>query len=391
VKRYLAILAATVLVIVAGVAGLAWLVDPYTYWNAPVIEGVNRYRPAAGKHMLPVKLRQYERMQPNTLVAGNSRVYVGIDPESSVWPSEMQPVYNLGLPSVGMRNLVQAVETALFTHQPRALFVGLDFINFTVEKADWRKGGPVVLPPRPDITERAALAAKLLLSLDALTDTAGALVEQHSASPETLTPAGFYGIGKYPAIIAEEGHAGLFRQRNRENLEYYLAGPKRVRWGPEQNPEFDALEDLVQTAKTRRIALTLFTYPYHADLLLSFQKAGLWPAYEDWLRDLAAFSARTGILTYMFTRVDEVTGEAVPEDGDTKTQMRWYWEAGHFKPALGDRMVLIMNTSLDDRLVLTPDNVEARIGELRDGLAAYGEQHPEAVRRIDAAFEDAAR
>jgi len=391
VKRYLAILAAAVLVIVVGVAGLAWLVDPYAYWNAPVIDGVNRYRPAAGKHMLAVKLRQYERMRPNTLVAGNSRVYVGIDPGSTAWPPEMQPVYNLGLPSVGMRNVVQVVETALFTHQPRALFVGLDFMNFTVEQADWHKGGPVALASRPDFADRAALVAKLLLSFDALGDTAAALAEQHSASPETITPAGFYGSGVYPGIVAEEGHAALFRQRSRENLKYFIAGPKRVRWGPEQNPEFDALEDLVRTAKAQRISLTFFTYPYHADLLLSYRKAGLWPAYEDWLRDLAAFSARTGILTYMFTRIDEVTGEAVPEEGDTKTHMRWYWEAGHFKPALGDRMTLIMARSFDDRLLLTPDTVEARIRDLREGLDTYGEQHPEALHRIDEAFEDASR
>lgn len=388
-KRYLAIFAATTLLLLAGVAGLAWLVDPYAYWNAPVVEGVNRYRPASGKHLLAVKLRQYARLKPNTLVAGNSRVHVGIDPGSSSWPAGMQPVYNLGLPGVGMRNVVEAVETALFTHDPNAIFLGLDFMNFTVEKADWRKGGPVRVPPPPELPERAALAAKLLLSLDALGDTAAAIAGQRARFPETITPAGFYGTGEFPGIIAEEGHAALFRQRDRENMAYYLAGPKQVRWGPEQNPEFDALEDLVQTAKRRQISLTFFTYPYHADILLSYRKAGLWPAYEAWLRDLAAFSARTGIITYMFTRIDEVTGEAVPPAGDTRTHMRWYWEAGHFKPVLGDRMILIMNTSLDDRLVLTPENVEARIAELRDGLVAYGKQHPEVVHRVEQAFVEA--
>ena len=157
------------------------------------------------------------------------------------------------------------------------------------------------------------------------------------------------------------------------------------------NPNFAGLQRLVDTAKRKRIAVVFFTYPYHADILLSFRKSGLWPAYEDWLRDLAAFSARNHVLTYDFTRIDEVTGEAVPAPGDTKADMKWYWEAGHFKSALGDRMIMIMNTSLDDRLVLSPENVDARLAELREGFAAYDKQHPEALRRIDEAFEGAAQ
>lgn len=177
-------------------------------------------------------------------------------------------------------------------------------------------------------------------------------------------------------MVDAEGHAALFRQRNRENIKAYLNGSKTVRDAGGGNPNFAVLR-LVETAKRKRIMLVFFTYPYHADVLLSFQKAGLWPAYEDWLRDLAAFSARNAVFTYDFTRIDELTGRGVPPPGDTKTDMKWYWRAfGHFKSALGDRMILIMNTSLDDRLLLSPENVDVRLAELREVLPSTDSSIP---------------
>jgi len=32
----------------------------------------------------------------------------------------------------------------------------------------------------------------------------------------------------------------------------------------------------------------------------------------------------------------------VPPPGDTRTEMRWYWEAGHFKKSLGEIMLATM-------------------------------------------------
>jgi len=386
-RRYLVIFALTATLLVASTALLAWFVDPYAYWNSPTVEGINRYHPASGKHLEAVKLRQYARLSPNTIITGNSRVDVGFDPASSAWPQGMQPVYNLGFPGYGVEGVVRTVEKALFTSQPRTIFVGLDFLDFRLD------GDEQVRTERlsaPDWQERAALDAKLLISIDALTDTFSALAEQRARYPADITPQGFNSLSEYHSVVDAEGHAALFRQRNRENIKAYLEGSKTVRRPGGDNPNFAMLQRLVETAKRKRIVLVFFTYPYHADILLSFRSSGLWPAYEDWVRDLAAFSARNHVLTYDFTRIDEVTGEPVPAQGDTKADMKWYWEAGHFKSALGDRMIMIMNSSLDDRLVLTPESVNARLSELSEGLAAYGKQHPEALQRIDEAFEDAA-
>jgi hypothetical protein len=43
-----------------------------------------------------------------------------------------------------------------------------------------------------------------------------------------------------------------------------------------------------------------------------------------------------------FAQESAVSREPVPPPGDRHTQMRWYWEAGHFKSELGDRLVARM-------------------------------------------------
>jgi hypothetical protein len=67
--------------------------------------------------------------------------------------------------------------------------------------------------------------------------------------------------------------------------------------------------------------------------------------------------------------------------------MRWYWEAGHFKSELGDRML--------DRIfgkpggipgfgiLLEPKNVEERIATLRIQETEYMSRHPQDIMELE--------
>lgn len=336
-KRYLALTAFSFLACLVAVAGFTRLVDPYGYWGGPEIAGVNVYKPAAGRHLAAVKLRQVARVRPATIVAGNSRVGAGFDPQSAAWPEAARPVYNLGLPGVGTAELVDILLQAIERDPPRHVVFAVDFVDFPLSREAWRSWTAAAAPRPAPSTLRERI--EILLSLDALEDSAAALVEQHKANPTHTTPAGFDTLAFYNDSVAAEGHAALFEQRQRENVARYLASPKAVRWpGPGGSPHWAALDRLADACRRRGIALTLVTYPYHADILLAFEQTGLWPAFEDWHRGLADFSARTGTPVWDFSRVSEETAEPVPAPGDTRTRMRWYWEAGHFKATLGARI-----------------------------------------------------
>jgi hypothetical protein len=371
----------------AAVIGLARLVDPYGYWGGPLIDSINRAKPFAMQHMLPVKHAQYVRVSPRTVLIGNSRVQVGIDPQARIWPAPMRPVYNFGMPGAGFDDSVEAAIAAAAAHRPDTIFAAVEFLDFRVTQGDWHTQRPV---PQP-IAYRTPFGdlVTMHLSLDALTDSLSALIEQHKTYPATTTAQGFNGLGEYHEIVAAEGHAALFSQRNRENIGRFLTQPKRLSW-PERgsNPRWAALERLAAYCKDKRIRLILFTYPYHTDLLMSFDRAGLLPDLIRWRRDLAAFGARTGVPVYDEIGVTPQTSEAVPVKGDTKTQMHWYWEAGHFKASAGDAMVADMLSGHSDRL-LSPARADARNRQLRPDLAAYRAISPAAVARFESDFNAA--
>lgn len=376
------------------VVGLTWLIDPYDYWGSPVIDGLNRYKPAAARHLASVKLRQYARVRAPMIVAGNSRVDVGFDPQSPAWPASARPVYNMGLPGVSTRGVAESLVRAMNIHRPRTIYLGVDFLDFRISRRDWRAYAHLTLGTGTRrFADEARERIEVLLSLAALTDSIATITEQRARYPAHVTSLGYNGLGEYHDLVATEGHAALFEQRNRENLKAWLSGPKAVRWPePGGSDAWAALEQLAAECRKRGIRLVLFTYPYHADILLGVQRAGLWSAFKDWTRTLARVGVRERVPVWFFTRIDAVATEAVPAEGDTTTRLHWYWEAGHFKAALGDRMIAAMT---DDApfgfdMRLTPETADAKLGALQQGLASYQARRASDAARLDATFRTVA-
>jgi hypothetical protein len=85
----------------------------------------------------------------------------------------------------------------------------------------------------------------------------------------------------------------------------------------------------------------------------------------------------------------------VPQPGDTRTELQWYWEAGHFKKSLGD---LLLANMLDAQLDgerwgrrLAGRDVEEHLLEQRVARDDYERRHPEDVADLKALVAAAAR
>ncbi len=348
--------------LLAAVATLTVVMDPYDYWGSPRVAGLNARRPDANTQLVAMKAHQYARIAPATVIAGNSRVQVGFDPEAPAWSAANRPVYNYGMPGMGFAGLEREIERAIAAHPPATLLVGLDLIDFRVSAADWRGWRPSPPPPARGLAARADEVAQVSLSLSALVDSLAEFAEQRSRFPRDVTVRGFEAPGGYQGQVAAEGHAALFAQRNRENYRGYAAGPKAVRWPePGGSDAWDALDRLDRVARARGVRMVLFTYPYHADILVGFEREGLLPALFDFKRALADFGAARGVPVWDFSRINATTAEPVPAPGDRHTHMSGYWEAGHFKAALGERMVATMMSGRPSELgePLTLTDVDA--------------------------------
>ena len=93
------------------------------------------------------------------------------------------------------------------------------------------------------------------------------------------------------------------------------------------------------------IDLKFVIYPVHAHTLVLFHLAGLWPGFEAWKRELVDriehAPSNSNVSLWDFSGFSPYSIEDVPPPGDIKSEMRWYWEGGHFKRSLGD--VLLEN------------------------------------------------
>jgi hypothetical protein len=73
-------------------------------------------------------------------------------------------------------------------------------------------------------------------------------------------------------------------------------------------------------------------------------RLGLWPSFLQWMRSLGSIAdaARrdgSNLAVFDCSTYDSMTTEPIPAAGDRTSTMRWYWEPGHFKSALGDQVL----------------------------------------------------
>ena len=396
--RYLwAWVISTVALLVAVVA-VNVVVDPYGLFRIVDVPGLNRIKSQAGERAALFKRTGVERMRPASLVLGNSRAEIGFDPESPAWPESARPVFNLALPGAGIAAVADELAEALRSTSPRLVVVGLDFLDFRVDPSSDESF--TAQPANADSTRGLRDRAAALLTLNALADSLTTIRAQHEPYAASLTDAGFNPKRDYIGVSRREGYFAMFRQRDQENARAYLRGPKSVfQAGKRPAPAFDAVDNIIALARARGITLRLVLYPYHVHTLMLFQLTGLWPAYEDWKRELVrrvdAARGTMDVELWDFTGFSPYTAEQVPRPGDTRTELQWYWEAGHFKKSLGD---LLLGNVFDAQngkepwgRRLTARNLDEILREQRAARDEYRRARPDDVKDLEALVADVSR
>lgn len=334
---YLARAAVVAGLAIAAALALNVVVDPYRIVGTPTIAGLNEVKPRASQRRAAGKRLQVLRVAPRTLVLGNSRAEVGFDPESDAWPAAARPIYNLALPGTGIATARDELARLLVTHKPERLVIGVEFVDFLTDP----RAAPA--PPREPVGaewERLRTSTDALFSLDALADSARTIVAQRDRYAPDLTALGLNPMREYVRYAADEGYFGLFRQRYLESRRDLSRAPRTIRNDRGVSPDLVALEDVLATAQRLGMRVDLVLYPYHGTQLLLFDDLGLWPAFDAWKRDVAIAAARyPGVTVADFAVIDEFTRQPIPGADERPGKSPWYWEAGHFKRELGDRVL----------------------------------------------------
>ena len=379
---YLLMAAGTIVVLALATIVFTIVVDPYRMFGMPTVRGLTELKPRAAEQMGIAKTYQLERIAPKTLLLGNSRTEIGLDPMSPQFPAEQRPVFNASYPGRDVCTSLLMLRDAMAVRIPERLILGVDFQDM-LASGNWF--APSDLQPRLLVDEgrkrnpqrerqvwKDRFAATL--TIDALLDSITTLLHQDSVYSATMTELGFNPLHEYREFVARGGYYGLFSEKNAAYHKQYAALPM---------PDFSRPSSVIarrdrcfvalgKLAVEYHIPLTVYIHPYHADFLDMLDYFGFWESFEDWKRHLVAQVADldpggTDIRVIDFSGYNEFTTERVPGRGDTKSEMHWYWEPGHYKSALGEHILeRILHGGTRFGRVLTPATIQSALAEIRD-------------------------
>jgi hypothetical protein len=193
-----------VLVLVALVGTFNAVVDPYLVIGAPRIAGFNAAKPETETHTLLAKTYLMRRAVYPGMMFGDSKVDIGLDPQSAAWPDDSRPVFNDGLPGSGIDGTLEQLRRVAATGTLRRALVFVELGEFM------QPAGTVPQPGANAVSgtgQRLHDLALSTLSLDALWSSLATIAAQHTAYVVDLSPDGATGDGGFRAIIAVAGAA----------------------------------------------------------------------------------------------------------------------------------------------------------------------------------------
>lgn len=336
-KSYLAVLA---LVLAGGavlVGVFVFVVDPYGLYGVIRRDNFNAVKPGLSRYQNQIKQEHALRRQPRFIILGNSRAEIGFDPRASAL-SALGAGYNLAIPGTGLATSAsQFAQLRQAGVRPRTVIVGMEFIDFL---------NPAVAPsarPAPAAAAsahgRAFWRFDALFSLASVKDAVHTLCIQHDDEAATLSADGFNPLLEYGAHARRDGYHKMFTQRAQESA----ANLRRKSTRGLATEDFQLLRTFLLAMAATGTDIKLVIYPYHAQMLAMFEAAGLWPLFEAWkaqlVQEIGAVTARypdAHIFLTDFSGYGAYNCEPIPAADERGTATRWYWEAGHFKKALGD-------------------------------------------------------
>ena len=402
------------LVVLAGIAAVNRLIDPYQIFSAEP-QGTHADKPALHANMRLHKAFQVRLQKPDTLILGSSKAIQGLPTQHALFADGR--VYNLSMPLASMKELTYLLRHANAVEPTRQVVLALDFLSFN---ALARTDGPAAgfLPARlagHELSRRTPIEDYLAatISLDALLASLDAWKARKSEAPvavgdkspehRVMTGRG----GRLDNEIRSRLNDGGHRSNTLKIEEFftnavYLPTPHR-QFSFESSDESSLywFEQFLRTLHQNNIAASVFISPSHARLNELIDAAGLWPLYEQWKRRMLALSIQVSreynqepYALWDFSAPGEITTEPFPEAGDSDYQMRYYYESIHFNQHTGTLLLDSLHNKPDSPSAtlpvntfgqrLTAENIESVLMTNKASQQRFREQFPAYRNELDA-------
>ena len=350
-SRYLILLAVVTVAVAGGMTALNYIADPY---------GIHHYGQAGDWTKSRPSIRLLERLhkahairdaKADTLLLGNSRVIVGLDPQH---PSLPQPAYNLGLGAANIYECQRYLQHAIHLHPPKLVIVAIDKGMFHAAAAPegdfdearlsvFANGQPNTSWQRVDVPDTLFSLNAVLASATTLAARGPRVTYAHGLRDEAL-------MRPYlsTAKVLVENERWKAMSRKFEMLD--ASG---------QNAQFAAFRTILRVCAGAGIDVRVFTNPLHAGMLEIEYGDGR--DFEAWLRQVAAVVAeesatnRREIPFWNFYGYNSITTEPFPDKSQPRSTLQNYWEISHYRKPIGDLVLSRVMGHSDPRLDAMPD------------------------------------
>lgn len=359
-KKYLKLWIVSATLFIFLFASLNLLVDPYLMFGSKRISGFNAVKPSYDKRERVAKAHIFQKLQPTTIILGNSRSQRGYSPSSQHWPESFQPVVNASLPGATIYEIFRYTQHAQIHTNLNNIFVTLEFeefLKFANPKSDARYRQRYSEMDRRlsinedgtenewDTLERLKDYGRSLFSLDAVVDSVVTIAGQNLSFSQTITNSGFNPLREEEAKIQSIGHYSLFRSNQSKITANLITRARNVVVGIDyKNTEgghyFEGLMDLISQ---HRLNAYFVIPPYHSKYFQIIDELGLAESFFQWqayvTQRIADRNLQNQISFWNFSGFHQYNDEKIPSPGDKKTIMKWHIGPGHFKAALGEEVL----------------------------------------------------
>ncbi len=323
-------------------------IDPLGVFAAPRISGINSLKPYLDHHQELARWMAAKRLCPSAAIFGNSRAQIGFDPEHPAFHNAGLEAFNHAIPgssvNLAFNQLNWLIEAGC---TPKVAILGIEFFDFLGATSPTTPLSASNIEPAPRFDGR--FFAETVFSVSGIRDSINTISLQRAEHPATVSPRGFNPLLNYIKEVEQSGHHQLFRQRAEENLKSWKRKAPRVQLETGISPDYASLEGFLSLASKSGIKVYVVTYPYHAEIRMLMERIGLGDVFSEWKKSLLLETQKFShqgaeIQVWDFSGISAYSLEVIPAYGDKQTQLEYYWEAGHFKKALGDKMIIQMIT-----------------------------------------------
>lgn len=379
----------------ACIAGLNWLVNPFSLFDPPTISRLNVNKPGYIEHLRLTHTHRVAAQRPDCILLGTSRTGRGLRPDH---PSIAQlDCYNLSLPAISMYEMRRYIQHAVALQPLKLAILSIDFR--VMSTAADRSGAFVEarLAASEDGTHQfAPFSAWLPDMVAALLSVSAIEASVDSVRRQSWVKDSLRKDGLWVQLDDQYDHRTGFNAYTRNTL-------RRFAEAREQEDIFREnlghVRRMLREAYSRNIDLRMLIPPSHAWHWQALWQSGLWPRFEEMKRALVEINdeeaQRAKRAAYPIWDFSGSRGPALENPPTERSQkMQWFWEPVHFKTALGDVVLdRVMGVSAMDGATasfgtrLRPDDLSAHLQRLRKLQADFGAEHPEVVQHIRALAE----